>query len=81
MRINEHPKIALASLVGVFILALTLSLYFASQSATSSQAQPTQLTVSSNGNIHVVYVQYYGYCNVTFVSGSYYVHFHCEYND
>lgn len=81
MRINEHPRIALASLIGVFVLALTISLYFSNQGATGSQAQSTQVTVSANGNIHVVYVQYNGYCNVTFVSGSNYVHWHCFYND
>lgn len=80
MRINERPKMALATLVGVFVLVFTLSIYFSSQSAASPQLQAAQITVSTSGNVHIVYVQYNGYCNVTYVSGSSYVHWDCIYN-
>ena len=81
MHINEHPKIALATLVGVFVLALTLSIYFSNQAGSSPHLQTAQVTVSTNGGVHIVYVQYDGYCNVTYISGSGYVHWHCIYNN
>lgn len=82
MHVKDHPKIAFAALVGVFILAFALSLYFSGQAEVgTAQSQPTQVTISSNGTVHVLYVQDHGYCNETYVIGSSSVHVRCFYHN
>jgi hypothetical protein len=82
MRISDHPKLAITTLVAVFFLALGLSIYLSGTAASGTiQVQSTAVASGTGGSIHVVFVHYYVHSNECNITALYYTTVPCLYHD